>query len=63
MIKFIKFVFWLYFTKEGIKQRKVYEKQDNCKHEKWNCDNQIRTIECISCGKRAWIDDYVNLYK
>jgi hypothetical protein len=36
--------------------------QRKCKHEHWNCDTQIRTIECKSCGLRAWIDDYVNLY-
>lgn len=34
-----------------------------CKHSKWNSDTQIRTIECIKCGKRAWVNDYVNLYK
>lgn len=34
-----------------------------CKHEKWDCDTQIRTIECKKCGKRAWIDKYRDLYK
>ena len=36
--------------------------QHKCKHEKWDCDTQIRTIECKGCGKRAWIDDYRDLY-
>lgn len=49
--------------KEKVKQMYVeHNKHLNCSHEKWNCDNQIRTIECIKCGKRAWIEDYVNLY-
>ena len=52
MINYIKKIFQN-FTK------KVEEK---CKHEHWNCDTQIRTIECKNCGLRAWIDDYVNLY-
>ncbi len=33
-----------------------------CKHAKWDCDTQIRTIECRECGKRAWIEDYRSLY-
>ena len=37
-------------------------KQRNCKHEKWDCDTQIRTIQCRECGKRAWIEDYRSLY-
>jgi len=36
--------------------------QQKCKHERWNHDTQIRTIECKSCGLRAWVDDYKNLY-
>jgi hypothetical protein len=60
MIKYIKrFLFSL--TKEGIKQQKLQMLQ-NCKHERWNMDNQIRTIECKTCGLRAWVDDYINLY-
>jgi len=39
-----------------------YKQQQKCKHEKWDCDVQIRTIECCACGKRAWIDDYRSLY-
>lgn len=41
---------------------KTYKEQQKCSHKKWNCDNQIRTIECIECGKRAWIEDYRNIY-
>lgn len=37
-------------------------KQLFCPHHNWNGDKQIRTIECIRCGKRAWIQDYVHLY-
>ena len=37
-------------------------KQIKCKHKKWDCDKQIRTIQCIKCGQRAWIEDYRNLY-
>lgn len=33
-----------------------------CNHEHWNCDNQIRVIECKKCHKRSLIDDYVDLY-
>lgn len=33
-----------------------------CSHEKWNCDTQIRRIECCECGKKAWIKDYKDLY-
>jgi hypothetical protein len=62
MIKYIK-RFLFTFTKEGIEQQRIQMLQLQCKHERWNMDNQIRTIECINCGLRAWIDDYVNLYK
>jgi hypothetical protein len=46
--------------RENYRQLKL---QKNCAHKKWNCDTQIRTIECIECGKRAWIEDYKNLYE
>lgn len=39
-----------------------YKKQQKCTHEKWDCDTQIKVIECKECGKRAWIDEYRNLY-
>lgn len=51
------------FTKEGIEAQRQQLKEQNCKHLHWNMDNQIRTIECKGCGKRAWVDDYVNLYQ
>ena len=61
MIKYInRFLFS--FTKEGIKQQRLQTLQRHCKHEKWNMDNQIRTIECKACGLRSWVDDYTNLY-
>lgn len=37
-------------------------KQMRCKHKDWDCDTQIRVIECDKCGKRAWIRDYRSLY-
>ena len=40
----------------------LWYKQIKCKHEKWDCDTQIRTIQCRECGKRAWIEDYRSLY-
>lgn len=40
-----------------------YKKQQKCQHERWTCDTQIRTIECNTCGKRAWLEDYKTLYK
>jgi hypothetical protein len=33
-----------------------------CEHKKWDCDTQIRTIKCRECGKKAWIEEYRNLY-
>jgi len=59
---FIKFTLWLLFTKEGRATRKKYIKQQNCKHEKWYMDKQIRTIECCECGKQAWVEDFKDLY-
>jgi hypothetical protein len=61
MIKYIKRLLFS-FTKEGIKQQRIQMLQQNCKHERWNMDKQIRTIECKTCGLRAWVDDYTNLY-
>lgn len=37
-------------------------KQLRCKHENWDCDTQIRTIECRECGKRSWLKEYRSLY-
>ena len=42
-----------------IKRIKIFYKQLICKHEKFDCDILIRTIECKKC---AWIDDYRNIY-
>ena len=33
-----------------------------CRHEKWDCDNQIRVIECKRCKKRARIVDYRDIF-
>ena len=45
-----------------ISRLSLWWKQRNCKHEKWDCDTQIRTIQCRECSKRAWIEDYRSLY-
>lgn len=37
--------------------------KERCLHEYWNMDNQIKVIECIECGKRAWIKEYTNIFK
>lgn len=47
---------------DKLEEARIIMIQRKCEHKHWNCDNQIRTIECKECGKRAWIDDYVNLY-
>jgi len=39
-----------------------YKYQQKCTHKKWNCDTQIKTIQCRECGKKAWIEDYITLY-
>ena len=62
MKKFLKYLIFS-FSKEGIEQQRIQMIQSHCKHEKWNCDKQIRVIECVKCGKRAWIEDYVDLFK
>lgn len=53
--------------KEKINQQfkiiSLWVKQLRCKHTEWDCDTQIRTIECKHCGKRAWIKNYRSLYK
>ena len=61
-MKFIRKLLWL-LSDERIAMQIKISKQQHCNHEKWNCDTQIRTIECIECGKRAWIEDYINLFK
>lgn len=60
MIKYIKKLIDTF--KKDLEIGILENKQQKCKHEHWNCDTQIRTIECKICGLRAWIDDYVNLY-
>ena len=41
---------------------KVWWKQFFCTHRNWYMDNQIRTIECVKCKKRATVKEYKNLY-
>lgn len=38
-----------------------YKKQQKCNHKIWDCDSQIRVIECKECGKRAWIGEYKSI--
>lgn len=33
-----------------------------CKHKDWYCDKQITVVECIKCGKRARIIEYIHLF-
>lgn len=60
---YIKLEYRHSFTKSGREAYMLMVKRMKCKHEHWNCDIQIRTIECKECGLRAWIDDYTDLYK
>ncbi len=46
----------------SIVRRNFLSKQELCEHKEWDCDTQIRTIQCRKCGKRAWIKDYKSLY-
>lgn len=57
-----KFILWC-FSKEHRKMIEKEQRQRLCKHEKWFMDKQIRTIECCECGKRAWVEDFKDLYK
>ena len=50
-------LFWLYAVVRSFIRRK-----ERCTHEEWDMDNQIRTIKCRSCGKKAWVKEYKNLY-
>lgn len=40
----------------------VYLKKVFCSHPEFDCDNQIRVIECVKCGRKSWIRDYKNIY-
>lgn len=47
----------------GVMQRfSFWYKQITCEHKEWDCDTQIRVIECKKCKKRAWIRDYRSLF-
>lgn len=43
--------------------RRSFIRKERCTHEEWDMDNQIRTIKCRSCGKKAWVKEYKNLYQ
>lgn len=66
MFKSIKSFFhktwWHNFTSAGLEQHRILIIQQNCGHQNWDCDSQIRMIKCKKCGKIAWIDDYVDLF-
>lgn len=49
-------LFWLRTVVRG------FIHKERCMHEEWDMDNQIRTIKCRSCGKKAWVKEYKNLY-
>lgn len=50
-------LFWLYAVVRS------FIRKERCTHEEWDMDNQIRTIRCRSCGKKAWVKEYKNLYQ
>lgn len=50
-------LFWLYAVVRSIIRKK------RCTHEEWDMDNQVRTIKCRSCGKKAWVKEFKNLYE
>lgn len=55
---------WYYnFTIDGLEEQRQIMIQQRCNHKHWNCDNQIRVIICKDCGKKAWIDDYIDITK
>jgi hypothetical protein len=56
--KTIKKLTWADYLEKIVQE----SKERTCRHEKWNCDTQIRRIECCKCGKRSWIEDYKDLY-
>jgi hypothetical protein len=50
--------------KHGVMQRfLLFIKQATCKHDEYDSDTQIRTIECRKCGKRSWVREYRSLYR
>lgn len=61
MKKYITFIKWL-FSKKFIKEYKQYNIEKKCEHREWDIDNQIRVIECRSCGKQARVVEYKNLF-
>lgn len=40
----------------------IWYNQITYEHKEWDCDTQIRVIECKKCKKRAWIRDYRSLF-
>ena len=50
-------LFWLYAVVCS------FIRKERCTHEEWDMDNQIRTIKCRSCSKKAWVKEYKNLYQ
>ncbi len=42
--------------------RFFYGKKEQCKHEEYDMDNQIRAIRCRKCGHEAFIKEVKNLY-
>ena len=53
-----RFKQWILF----VVRRSFLSEQELCEHKEWDCDTQIRTIQCRKCGKRAWIKEYKSLY-
>ena len=53
----------LFSPSEMKREIEIPVKKEICEHLEWDIDNQIRTIKCRSCGKKAWVKEYKNLYK
>ena len=58
----IKKLWWYNFISAGLEQQRILIAQQNCNHDHWDCDTQIKMIVCKKCGKTAWIDDYVDIF-
>ena len=43
--------------KEFFEAESRLSRQSHCKHEKWNYDPKMKTIECKNCGLKGCIED------
>jgi Zn ribbon nucleic-acid-binding protein len=54
-------IYWQMFLFRLLRLKRAL-KENVCNHDKWAMDNQIRTIECLKCGKRSSVSEYKDLY-